>query len=342
VSLVGMCCGVWLANILSRLEKIGTDDQVIGRCIDGNFDGDGSRTDNDTCANSEANKMMVLDVQFISWSIFIVLTLVHVWANFVGMQMLRLRTLNQERAKVALHSLIEDCGLWSLENQNENKTDHGNASHDGNNNEKAKTPTSQANISKRLVIDKASTHILPPKSVSESLWKSMRGMVLPGNIRLGMRLKDLILRSSSSKRRNATRRWSCGQWDCENYMVFVDEDDEREEEGKRNKSMTHRVIVLLREGASDRDELKAFVHAHVLERSLQHKSCHPQTLAPKILSRSYEMIQNLFQPVDGTISDQTSEGAFDLYNILGEKGWDMTRLYLGFDTHRCEWEDGNG
>jgi len=342
VSLVGMCCGVWLANILSRLEKIGTDDQVIGRCIDGDFDGGGSRTDDDTCANNEANKMMVLDVQFISWSIFIILTLVHVWANFVGMQMLRLQTLNQERAKVALQSLIEDCGLWALENQNENNSDHGNASHNGNNNEKAKAPTSQANISKRLVIDKASTNILPPKSVSESLWKSMCGMVFPGNIRLGMRLKDLVLRSSSSKRRNATRRWSWGQWDCENYLIFVDEDDERDEKEKRNESMTHRVVVLLREGSSDRDELKAFVHAHVLEWSLQHNSCHPPMLTPKILSRSYEMIQNLFQPIDGTIPDQTPEDAFDLYNILREKGWDMTRLYLGFDPHRCEWQNDNG
>ena len=61
-----------------------------------------------------------------------------------------------------------------------------------------------------------------------------------------------------------------------------------------------------------------------------------------VLDRSYEMIQYLFQPssIAGTIPDQSSEGAIDLYNILGEKGWDMTRLYLGFDPHRCEWEDG--
>ena len=46
--------------------------------------------------------LTMVNVQLISWSIFIILAVIHVWANYVGMQMLRLRTLNRERAKVAL------------------------------------------------------------------------------------------------------------------------------------------------------------------------------------------------------------------------------------------------
>ena len=92
-----------MAHVLHRLEKIGKGNHDIGTCIDGEVDDDGGGVA-DTCANN-AIKTMAVDVQFISWTVFVILTLVHVWANFVGMQMLRLRTLNRERAKVALQSL---------------------------------------------------------------------------------------------------------------------------------------------------------------------------------------------------------------------------------------------
>jgi len=324
-----------MANVLHRLEKIGRDNHDIGTCINGEVDDDGSGIA-DACTNN-AIKTMAVDAQFISWIVFVILTLVHVWANFVGMQMLRLRTLNRERAKVALQSLVEDCGLWVLENQNKKNDDHCKVNHDESISQKAKTPTSQANTSKRLVIDKVGSRLLSPKSVSESLWKSMCGMALSGNIHLGIRLTDLVLRSSSSKRQNTTCKSSWGQWGGENYMIFIDRDHRNE-----SKKSNMQVIVMLRVGANDRDELKAFLHAHILEWLMQHESHHHSTKLPKLLSRSYEIIQYLFQPssVAGTIPDQSSEGAIDLYNILGEKGWDMTRLYLGFDSHRCEWEDG--
>ena len=224
--------------------------------------------------------MVVADVQFISWTIFVILTLVHVWANFVGMQMLRLRTLNRERAKVALQSLVEVCGLWVLENQNKNNDDHCTVNHNESISQKAKTPTSQANTSKKLVIDKVGSRLLSPKSVSESLWKSMCGMALSGNVHLGIRLTDLVLRSSPSKRKNTTYKSSWGQWDGENYMIFIDRDQRNE-----NKKSNMQVIVMLRVGANERDGLKAFLHAHILEWLMQHESHYHSTKLPKLLSR---------------------------------------------------------
>ena len=50
--------------------------------------------------------------------------------------------------------------------------------------------------------------------------------------------------------------------------------------------------------------------------------------------RSYEIVQRIFQ------QDQADKNGLDLYNALGEEGWEMTRLYLGFAPWRCEWEDG--
>ena len=51
-------------------------------------------------------------------------------------------------------------------------------------------------------------------------------------------------------------------------------------------------------------------------------------------TRSYAVVHLL------TDRDQsTQNGGVDLYSSLAEKGWDMTRLYLGFGPFRCDWKD---
>lgn len=265
VSLVGMCLGVWLTNILHRLERnAGKEDQDIENCVNDDENYHGSGVDGTCDANSSNNT--VTDVQMITWSIFIILTVIHVWANYVGMQMLRLRTLNHERAKVALQPLVEDCGRWVLsENASRDNTDD--------------------DVSQRTntIIKKASSNILPPKSVSESLWKSMYGMVRPGNIHLGVGLNYLVRRSSSSpndaKRLSSTCKWSCGHWDSEKYMIFV---DGRCEENSNN---FHSITVLLRMGANDRDELQAFVHASILNWCIKQDANNESARLSELLSR---------------------------------------------------------
>ena len=74
VSLLGMIFGVGLARYLHALEK---QDDKSG--------------------------------QSISWLIFMILTIVHVWQNYLGVKILKLRTLNRERAEVVLGSLINEC-----------------------------------------------------------------------------------------------------------------------------------------------------------------------------------------------------------------------------------------
>mmetsp|Transcript_11883 Transcript_11883/g.25324 ORF Transcript_11883/g.25324 Transcript_11883/m.25324 type:complete len:590 (-) Transcript_11883:322-2091(-) len=316
VSLIGMCFGVWLGKVLHKLEKAGNDSET---CVVSQM--------TDACDNNPA-KTTAVDVQLISWTIFITLTFIHVYANYVGMQMLRLRTLNRERAKVALQSVVKDCSLWVLEDQMGNDGNSCEANEDESISQKnEKRPTSKENTSKRLILDKASSRLLSPKSVSESLLKSMYGMVVPRNIHLGIHLKDLVLRFSSSKYQKTISESFWGQWAGENYIIFIDRD-------KKNKCA---VTVVLRESASNRDELKAFVHAQILEWSMEHDPHLQKTMLANLFSRSYQMIQHLFQSsaIDGKLSDR----AIDLYNILDEKGWDMKRLYLGFGPHRCEWDD---
>ncbi|KAL9185188.1 hypothetical protein ACHAXT_002965 [Thalassiosira profunda] len=359
VSLVGMCCGVWLAKALHRLEHA-TNDQMRDSCADGIAD---------TCTNIDTNKPL-LDAQVVSWSIFIFLTLVHVWANYVGMKVLRLRTLNQARAKASLQLLVNKCSSWVLK-ENKNGT--------------VGSDLKQRNA----IIEETSSSLKSPDAVSESLWNSMRGMFQPGNVHLGISLKDLAKRSSSSL-------CTQGQCDCRAYMIFV--------EDRRDANIASNVLIVLRVGATDCDELKAFLHAHVLEKCLKEGSV---DLA-ELFSRSYKIVQRLFQvsstsesptliasessshadtslsssfapslftqpishcgsdslatqptPEHGTVptvSQPESAGpsvqsplrspvrrapkaGVDLHELLRDKGWDMTRLYLGSGPWRCQWED---
>ena len=241
VSIVGMCMGVWMAGFIHRLEKNQDDDTT---CSSGELD--------DTCSNN-ANTI-TLDAQVISWGIFISLTLLHVWANYIGMQCLRLRTLNQQRAKIALQPLIEECGQSVLSICNDS---HGSSA--------KKTTTNP-------LITKTSSYILSPNDVNESLWKSICSMLYQGNILLGISLKNLI-RMTNSRQNNLVQ----GNWHSEKYMIFIDGDV------KDNKA--HKIIVLLRVGANDNDELKAFVHAHIVNWCLlQHESCE-STKHSQLLSR---------------------------------------------------------
>merc|ERR1719223_581769 len=67
VSLVGMILGIVLARYLQGLEERTSESTLVTRSV------------------------------VTTWAVFGILTFIHVWANYVGVERLRLRTLNQER-----------------------------------------------------------------------------------------------------------------------------------------------------------------------------------------------------------------------------------------------------
>ena len=130
VSLLGMIFGVGLARYLHALEK---QDDKAG--------------------------------QSISWLIFMILTIVHVWANYLGVKILKLRTLNRERAEVALNSLVNECV-----DQCEDSVNNG----------------------KRIElsdVERMLKTILTP-TLTESLWSSSCKLFFPGGLHLGARVGD--------------------------------------------------------------------------------------------------------------------------------------------------------
>ena len=153
VSLVGMVLGVWLAKVLQGMEG------DAGGCSD--KDGGGGE---DVCPDGEP----ILSPQAVSWTVFLVLTWVHVWANYVGIQKLKLRTLNRERAAIVLRPAVERCCDIVLA---EGKTGDDDS-------------TTEA-------IRKSCRQVLGPDRISESLSGSIWRMILQQDIRLGVSIKEV-------------------------------------------------------------------------------------------------------------------------------------------------------
>lgn len=87
VSLVGMLMGVQLAKQLEKLEQYYHDQPL-------------------TLNGVLPPKWQRLPVDFAaSWAIFLFMTWLHVWANYRGVKLLKLDTLNRERATEALNEL---------------------------------------------------------------------------------------------------------------------------------------------------------------------------------------------------------------------------------------------
>ena len=232
VSLIGMALGVWLSKFLQSLEKLNKlqDAETCGA--------DERDVQDQTCQGLNR----VLTTEIITWTIFLVLTFIHVWANYIGVQTLRLRTMNYERARIALQPVIEECGRYTINNKqskDDNKRDNS------------------AEIVKRC------TKKLPsPEYVSESLWTSILRMFRDRELHLGVRVKDLL-----------RKEWSEEQWvflrdefDKEMYMIVADMDTCRKPS----------ISVMMKLNAVDHDELKAFVHAHVLAWCMNQNVCNPK------------------------------------------------------------------
>lgn len=189
VSLVGMLMGIALARYLHDLEK--KDEGLTTR---------------------------------ISWTIFVILTIVHVFANYVGVKLLKLRTLNRERATVALDSVVDHL-----------------------------VPRVTTTTSSGTSPEEAVNLIPTPEQVSESLWASTRALLFPNKIRLGVQAECLLSDVSNKEMLNML----ANEFVNERYLVVVSRG---------------RINVALRVGATDQDELKAFIHAMTIRRCIERGS----------------------------------------------------------------------
>lgn len=214
VSLLGMIMGIGLARYLHALEREQSCDS-------------GGGDDQQACVPNDM-------AQMISWAIFIILTSIHVWANYLGVKILRLRTLNRERAEVALKDVVIrcqcDCEMAFVVE----------ASHCG-----------EEMNSDDMSIDVAPL-VKTPHELSESLWSSTCKLFFPCGIRLGVRLADAFKGVDQAK-------------------IMERMEEFKDEKYVLNASVTSLfgirrqldVSIVLCVGSNEWDELKAFINAMI-------------------------------------------------------------------------------
>jgi len=145
VSLVGMVLGIALARFLQSLEV------DVQKCMEQEGDCD---ADADVAAASVIPEFLAIDVNsnlgdlagyivahaevhfyqhsamIANWFVFLILTWIHIWANYVGVKTLRLCTLNRERCKMALDSVIDQV-IQFVDNGNKMESDEQRQSQSG-------------------------------------------------------------------------------------------------------------------------------------------------------------------------------------------------------------------
>jgi len=197
VSLVGMICGVTLARWLKHYE----------------------------ISHPEF-------MEQIQWLTFILLTGIHVWANWKGVCLLRLRSLNRERAEMALSSFITTITTRAMDNGRR----PGSGSVSGS------TPRDDSDP-----CDGGSFLVPSPEHVNESLMISTIKMIFHGRIRFNCRLMDIVRDGPSP-----------------DYLAWC-----LSHQQKHILSVNRRrvVKVCLLQGATNADQIHALCHALCLLQS---------------------------------------------------------------------------
>lgn len=188
VSLIGMLLGIALARYLHGMEQ--RDKSLTGA---------------------------------VSWTIFVILTIVHVWANYIGVKLLHLRTFNEERAKVALNGIVDQLAVQS------------------------------SDWCSRLshTLEDSINSMPTPEQVSESLWSSTRTLLFTGRVRLGVQAKNILDELAPDEVISLLME----EFAADHYFLSI--------VGNR------KISLALRVGATDHDELKAFVHAMTIQKCVK-------------------------------------------------------------------------
>lgn len=202
VSLIGMILGISIARMIQSMEK--------------------------ECDVLKGKSILAHSATIATWYIFTLLTLIHIWANYIGVKVLRLKSLNRQRTEFILCTIAQKASKVVQEYISKSNSDNS--------------------VLKMKLLEECHTiDIMTPKQCNESIMKSVRALIFGDRIRLGIRLShfmhDMILEEIEFLFGKVFRN--------ESYCL--------------NINLQGLIIVVLHLGATEEDQLKAFVHALVLK-----------------------------------------------------------------------------
>ena len=252
-----------------------------------------------------------------TWFVFLFLTIVHVWSNYIGVKILKLKTLNRARCEMALEKVLLEIDIDIDINKGKNSM-----------------PTSTSTSTS------TSTLIIAPHECCESLYKSWKNLTWGDNIRLGMPI-SIALQGISTKYAQTISTL----YQHEGYIITIarkrsnlfinvalrtgyynDMDNDNDNDNDKDNTVVNENESSV--------QLKAFLHAKILQRYLNtiNRSASRNIVAKEneivfmsILEQSKLCIDGLFPPKGKTVLD-----------LLEDRGWNVETLHLDFV--RCDFD----
>jgi len=165
------------------------------------------------------------------WVVFIILTIIHVWANYKGVMLLRLNTLNRQRSEDILEEKMSEISEEMVKVL------------------QMRHRTEQDGYFETLSLSFST--IKTPNQVSESIIESTKKLLFSGNIRLGASILEIC--SSAEEKHNL---WLLTEEFLNDKYVLA------------MNVLKGRVYVALKNGATEWDEWISFTHALLVSRYL--------------------------------------------------------------------------
>jgi Vitamin B6 photo-protection and homoeostasis len=299
-----------------------------------------------TTAHNDNNSNTTIS-SYSNWILFVLLTALHIWANWKGVSILRLRTLNRARADVLLQPIIN----YIIHTQSNMSNDTTTAS----------SSSSSSTTTHTALIAEVTALIQSPDHIYESLIRSSQYIFDTGKITLTCQLKEVMEIAGD------TAIMTIQIFEKEKYVLTCTDTTS-------SRGSIH-VYVCLLAGATNRDEIKAYLHATVLinmSHQIQSKSndvanVNTTTSSGTLnnierIQQSYRAIQFLF-PANSNSNENNDDGENNedddndknnnsnknnnkldtdwFMQQLHIKGWeildDHQRLHLGFARYRSTW-----
>lgn len=293
VSLMGMILGISLAKSLQTMQRSST---VLVSSMK-----EGSEWKGDNVSFSDWWYMH--SPMIATWLVFGILTWIHIWFNYIAVKMLKLRTLNRVRLKVALNKVVEQGVRSMIKNHLDTSMTKV-------------APICSGSEFRRLLIS--------PQDCNERLLDGYFSVIRPDSIRLGVRLSTVLkqtMEDHNSTRSSTTTTSSSTTWkewmlSDKRHVLFLNND--------------YKIIyVCLHEDATDDDILKAYVHGMMLQYYLN--KVVPLDDRHAVTTQKKFNVDTLIQRTMEWTNIIYEEG--ELWNDLVNRGW-IRCLYLNCEKWR--------
>lgn len=300
VSLMGMILGISLAKSLQTMQR--------SSIVLASSTKEGSEWEGDILLFS-SDWWYIHSPMIATWLVFGILTWIHIWSNYIAVKMLKLRTLNRIRLKVALHKVVEQGVRSMMKNLDISMTNH------------------DAGVSASCSGSEFRRLLISPQDCNERLLDGYYSVIRPDSIRLGVRLSTVLKKtkgnissssSSSCTTISSTTTWKEWMLSDKRHVLFLNNDYKM-------------IYICLHENATDDDILKAYVHGMMLQCYLNKVLRLRADAGRHVATQKKFNVDTLIQRTMEWTNVICEEG--ELWNDLVDRGW-IRSLYLNCEKWR--------